>query len=1000
FSQTASFLYVFGGQTLNGISDEFWRLNFTSRTWERFTKSSNTEWPPGREGAQMSTYPPSWFTNSADNEQTDATVFIFLTGGRLSDNTVEDGRFIWRCRVDENSNASVQTITWERISIRENGGSYLCVYDVASYYLWQEMIIYSGRTIRDGATKLVDQWARLDFSHAISDDIDSCYVDITIIPTTETGPLVQPALYYAVDLDRGKDSDVDLYLYGGIGPAEINSNLSILYRKTSKSKTYLVSYPTPTIPPARTYHSALVAQNKMWIFGGIGSARVSLVSWQTSTDFVYLNDLYSFDFSSAAWTMSKPRSTKPSARAHTSFCEYGGSLYVFGGLGPISAGGESEPLNDLWCYSIEMQTWQQIYPIADDKAESTNKPSGVYGAGSCLQSRNLFVFGGLKADQKTSDELWKFSLFTRKWTKCKFDWYEPNQSERTKESPDPEPRSHCTIFILNTTVDGKYREVLVIYGGVSASGESIDSYEIYVLSDPTDYDGEDFTLYKLSDLDDSSSNSGKYNSYTDSVVATYPSGIIRMYGLETNNLVGSISVCDFSDVRNPLYLASTVNLASRSVGVGATAVYRGRSVYVFGGRIAYHGATYDQHFLNDLFQFNLSVSFPCSHGTCSETEEACKVAAIQDEKVCHLDDSKNPSSIVADGCLPVKAGYRTNNGAVEECWAGTHSEYPGSSRGSHCLPCPHGTYSEKGQSTCTQCEHGQCPPFSIHDNFSQPDLENASTQPQFLKTQEVWETRLQLICFIGGLLLGIIVACIVRFCPSRSALLYCDLFSNRHNNPLNPETHSAPLILRKSPLGGMVAIVFVVFAVCVLGFYVWRYFWNNTGEVKTLLSYQMDKDYDFTHPTTESMKLLVTLIDFKGTCDKDHLTQTTEHKCIPDWQTLNYSNHPSLNEPTTLSDCTITTIWNNPTLSFNSDSSRISITLRSTEPESYARAIRVIFETHSGINGFDTPEESMSNRTDILYDKDWRLFHGSDPSVFTYTVSGSVFEDKRTSYHR
>lgn len=95
-------------------------------------------------------------------------------------------------------------------------------------------------------------------------------------------------------------------------------------------------------PQARSGHSAVIYNDSMYIFGGLGEYRY--------------NDLFKFDFQTHTWIEIKPNdeSKVPSKRCKHSACVYQNMMYIFGGWD------SSGKLNDMYRYIFDRNEWEIV----------------------------------------------------------------------------------------------------------------------------------------------------------------------------------------------------------------------------------------------------------------------------------------------------------------------------------------------------------------------------------------------------------------------------------------------------------------------------------------------------------------------------------------------------------------------------------------------------------------------------------------------------------------
>ena len=104
---------------------------------------------------------------------------------------------------------------------------------------------------------------------------------------------------------------------------------------------------TGNIPPARAYHSAVVADGKFWIFGG---------TWNTRTH----NDLWCLDLNKWEWSEIEGSGMKPSDRMGHSCTRYGNELFILGGTNSPYCQGYDEDFIDGFAYNFKTNSWRSL----------------------------------------------------------------------------------------------------------------------------------------------------------------------------------------------------------------------------------------------------------------------------------------------------------------------------------------------------------------------------------------------------------------------------------------------------------------------------------------------------------------------------------------------------------------------------------------------------------------------------------------------------------------
>ncbi|KNC85954.1 hypothetical protein SARC_01900 [Sphaeroforma arctica JP610] len=142
-----------------------------------------------------------------------------------------------------------------------------------------------------------------------------------------------------------------MYVYGGI---TVNADLptggervdtSSLWRFDLANDTWS-KFPSVTSasPPPRHSHTAVVHEDRMYVYGGSDLKKV------------HFNDMWTFDFNTQVWE-NITTDAFPSARSWHGAGVAEGDMYVFGG-------GQCEKScklhNELWKYTFSSQTWTQL----------------------------------------------------------------------------------------------------------------------------------------------------------------------------------------------------------------------------------------------------------------------------------------------------------------------------------------------------------------------------------------------------------------------------------------------------------------------------------------------------------------------------------------------------------------------------------------------------------------------------------------------------------------
>jgi len=130
----------------------------------------------------------------------------------------------------------------------------------------------------------------------------------------------------------------------------------------------------PNSPSARYYHSGVVYNNKLYIFGG------------AKTNKIYNNDLHTFDFETKTWSLIELESL-PSSRAGQIIFILNNKLFLYGGFGED---GGYVYCTDMFSLNLENPVkWELVQVQEGSTLPCTGRPlSGV-----TLEDK-LYIFGG------------------------------------------------------------------------------------------------------------------------------------------------------------------------------------------------------------------------------------------------------------------------------------------------------------------------------------------------------------------------------------------------------------------------------------------------------------------------------------------------------------------------------------------------------------------------------------------------------------------------------
>lgn len=184
-----------------------------------------------------------------------------------------------------------------------------------------------------------------------------------------------------------------LYLLGGISGSDGRTNSVERFHLATKSWEKVQV--NGDIPSPRTGHSCIVAQNRLWIYGGEGDSH-----GMNARD--CFGDLYTLDLTTHTWkrmhVMSSSRNESMKMvflpaprRGHSALYDQKRSqMIVFGGIGPDRVFGNDVFFNDVQILDLEHVSWHEM-EIKGTSPSPRAQHAALYDENTC----NVYVFGGL-----------------------------------------------------------------------------------------------------------------------------------------------------------------------------------------------------------------------------------------------------------------------------------------------------------------------------------------------------------------------------------------------------------------------------------------------------------------------------------------------------------------------------------------------------------------------------------------------------------------------------
>jgi N-acetylneuraminic acid mutarotase len=189
-----------------------------------------------------------------------------------------------------------------------------------------------------------------------------------------------------------------LYLFGGNNGHlnGVSADLYVYDSSAGSGGTWTMLAPTGTGPSPRSSHSAVVIQNRMYVFGGEDSVNSNH------------NDLYVYDPSTSAsgsWTALSPTGTVPMVRFDHAAAAVSDKMYIYGGAPGY--------LGDFFVYDpavgAPQGAWTKLAP-------SGTPPSGRSGASAATLNSVMYLFAGAPTYSRDLADLWSYDPATNRWT--------------------------------------------------------------------------------------------------------------------------------------------------------------------------------------------------------------------------------------------------------------------------------------------------------------------------------------------------------------------------------------------------------------------------------------------------------------------------------------------------------------------------------------------------------------------------------------------------------
>ncbi|OMJ75090.1 hypothetical protein SteCoe_25868 [Stentor coeruleus] len=484
---------------------------------------------------------------------------------------------------------------------------------------------------------------------------------------------------------------------------------------------------------------------------------------------------------------------------------------------------------------------------------------------------------------------------------------------------------------------------------------------INVIGGSTFEDYPNYNWYQVKILEDSYEESIKLSSaylgYSDIALAVAEEHFYIIFGCIWDKLVTS-SVTKVNLVSGEI----TVFSFSDDTGVyGHSVCHWKDTFFIFGGGKSRNNFKIKNSASNDFLKIENSESSPkieCGKGT------------------------------ILPDCAPCNAGEYYQDNLCIPCPKGRFSINPASIGEEQCIQCAAGTFSDKEGSTyCLDCSYGYfCPLGSIKPVQAITGFAKSESHPGIYirKTNFVLNTVYQMM-IIACLACGVVTIGILLVKNLWVKIESIDLFVKKHPNDLG-----LPVVLRKTSLGGLFTIFFLLLTLATLIGSILTYHFDNITEIKSLIpSIMLNYDIKASFFKVESI-----FYTYGGVC-------LVNEACHPNikvaFQGLYFTKMIKTCTKIEEDTCKIVIEFSE----FYVDSSQSYITLQLEEKNSYAGYFTINTTSSSSI-----PESFSSVFIPVEPPSYEYIFKGSNPTLIYFKLIPSLFtsqssrwKDLDTGYH-
>ena len=667
-----------------------------------------------------------------------------------------------------------------------------------------------------------------------------------------------PGNITAGTLDFYNDS---LYLFGYPWPiiAQL-PNLNALYAYSLIENQWRIVETGPIKPEYRAFHSSFLYQDDLYIVYGLlieaslplnstwkfnfPSNQWTLISNTSGQGMVYsdmvqdneivysgcglsvslaMNHIFYFNLSQSGLTKNMLSENWDSPKKRKNHCSmvFNNRILIFGGKGD-----DGTYLNDVWSFDIDLNTWNFIVTTG------STPPARELAGCAANYGSDFVVFGGTSGVTIYND-MYYFDGHQNYWQKLK---YEIDQG--------PSPRySSCVLF---------YVSAIIVLGGKNSMNvfDEIWAYDFF---------SESFAL--INSNDNLKIQFVGYQCWRDAEINTV---MYVLGGMDINYKPSTsfykVTLLENNSKTATSLLYNTINpIASKT-----SMVKQGDFIYIAFGSywenivfptiFIFNFKTYEEYLMQFSAEFALYGHTTVHYGDSlyiiggSSTISRIEVGFIANNELYKL--TRSPSDVIylgcSDGtlepdCTPCPVGYLFQNSQCEPCPTGTFSTKIALVSYSQCTDCAFGSYTSKTGSTyCIDCPTGSyCPIGSSQPTQRNKQIAYQSRQPVAYSGNTSAINGLVSSLWYGALtILAVIVFISLARREIFKKIKQIDMFVSQHHQELN-----APVRHRKTKIGGVFSVFFVLAAGIIVIASVLTYYLDNITEIKSLVPILLLENY-------------------------------------------------------------------------------------------------------------------------------------------------------------